>query len=40
VLLAVMTIAPHALLLRRRPADLGLEPDGDTAAGPQVLKPL
>jgi len=29
VTLAVLTIAPHALLLRRRPADLGLGADGD-----------
>jgi MFS family permease len=29
VILAAMTIAPHALLLRRRPADLGLGVDGD-----------
>ncbi|HEX2190593.1 MAG TPA: MFS transporter [Longimicrobiaceae bacterium] len=28
VLLAVLTVAPHAVLLRRRPADLGLEVDG------------
>ncbi|HYL72419.1 MAG TPA: MFS transporter, partial [Candidatus Dormibacteraeota bacterium] len=28
VVLAVGTIAPHALLLRRRPEDLGLQPDG------------
>ena len=28
VILAVGTIAPHALLLRRRPEDLGLHPDG------------
>ena len=28
-LLAVLTIPPHALLLRRRPEDLGLRPDGD-----------
>lgn len=27
--LAVTTILPHALLLRRRPEDLGLHPDGD-----------
>ncbi len=29
VLLAVLTILPHALLLRRRPADMGLGVDGD-----------
>jgi MFS family permease len=29
VILAVGTIAPHALLLRRRPEDLGLQPDGE-----------
>ena len=29
VILAVLTIPPHALLLRRRPEDLGLLPDGD-----------
>ncbi|HRL11700.1 MAG TPA: MFS transporter [Aggregatilineales bacterium] len=29
VLLAVTTILPHALILRRRPADLGLFPDGE-----------
>lgn len=28
---AVVTILPHALLLRRRPADLGLQVDGDSA---------
>jgi MFS family permease len=28
VILAVTTILPHAILLRRRPADLGLLPDG------------
>lgn len=43
VVLAVLTIPPHALLLRRRPEDLGLLPDGavgrrvggsaDTASG-------
>ena len=31
-ILAVCTIAPHALLLRRRPADLGLGVDGDPLA--------
>jgi MFS family permease len=29
VILAALTIAPHALVLRRRPADLGLGVDGD-----------
>ena len=29
IVLAVLTIAPHALLLRRRPADIGLGVDGD-----------
>jgi MFS family permease len=29
VLLAVLTIVPHALFLRRRPADIGLGVDGD-----------
>ncbi|HEX8969634.1 MAG TPA: hypothetical protein VF937_17255, partial [Chloroflexota bacterium] len=28
IILALGTIAPHALLLRRRPEDLGLHPDG------------
>jgi len=28
IMLAVLTIAPHALVLRRRPEDLGLRPDG------------
>lgn len=32
VFLALTTILPHALLLRRRPEDLGLHPDGDAAA--------
>jgi MFS family permease len=31
IILAVTTIAPHALLLRRQPQDLGLLPDGATA---------
>jgi len=31
VVLAATTILPHALLLRRRPEDLGLQPDGDPA---------
>jgi|GEM_PF-39077 len=29
VILAITTIPPHALLLRRKPEDLGLAPDGD-----------
>ena len=28
VILAALTVAPHALVLRRRPEDLGLKPDG------------
>lgn len=32
ILLALTTILPHALLLRRRPEDLGLHLDGDPAA--------
>jgi MFS family permease len=32
IILAVGTIAPHALLLRRRPEDLGLHPDGAASA--------
>jgi MFS family permease len=34
-LLAVTTILPHALLLRRRPEDLGLQLDGEPAPAPQ-----
>ncbi len=38
IVLGVTTILPHALILRRRPADLGLLPDGDTTltAGHEV----
>ncbi|HLV98680.1 MAG TPA: MFS transporter [Ktedonobacterales bacterium] len=32
VLLAILTIPPHALVLRRRPEDLGLVPDGILAS--------
>src|SRR5919199_6969011 len=32
IILAAGTIAPHALLLRRRPEDLGLHPDGAPSA--------
>jgi MFS family permease len=35
-ILALLTIVPHALILRRRPADLGLLPDGvEPAISPQ-----
>jgi MFS family permease len=33
-ILAVLTIPPHALLLRRRPEDHGLHPDGAPSAAP------
>lgn len=32
MILAALTVAPHALVLRRRPGDLGLEPDGAQVA--------
>jgi MFS family permease len=32
IILAVTNILPHLLVLRRRPEDLGLYPDGDTAS--------
>ena len=35
-ILAVTTIPLHALVLRRRPADVGLEPDGGPALAPNV----
>lgn len=31
-MLAIITIAPHALVLRRRPADIGSVPDGEAAS--------
>jgi len=38
-ILALITIPPHALLLRRRPQDLGLLPDGARADAPAVQLP-
>jgi len=38
-ILAVVTIVPHALFLRRRPSDLGLEPDGVAAAALETGTP-
>lgn len=32
IILAAVNILPHALVLRRRPEDLGLHPDGDAAS--------
>lgn len=43
LILAILTVPPHALLLRRRPEDLGLRPDGvpDTATEPdRAPRPL
>ncbi|HEV2251390.1 MAG TPA: MFS transporter [Candidatus Limnocylindria bacterium] len=40
VLLAVLTIAPYGLLLRRRPADLGLGVDGDPPDGHPDAPPV
>lgn len=34
--LAVTTVLPHALVLRRDPADLGLHPDGASTPGPST----
>jgi MFS family permease len=39
-LLATLTIAPHALALRRRPEDLGLRPDGAPAEPDAPAPPL
>ncbi|HEX6051990.1 MAG TPA: MFS transporter [Gemmatimonadaceae bacterium] len=39
---AALTVVPHALVLRRRPADLGLVPDGNTRApsGREAIDPV
>ncbi len=39
-ILAATTILPHALLLRRRPEDLGLRPDGDPPGPPRPVARL
>jgi MFS family permease len=39
ILLALGTVPLHALVLRRRPEDLGLEPDGGTADQQRVVAP-
>ncbi|WP_438810681.1 hypothetical protein, partial [Proteus mirabilis] len=36
VVLLLAVLAPLNLLLRKRPEDIGLQPDGDGAAGPAV----
>jgi MFS family permease len=38
-ILALVTTPPHALLLRRRPQDLGLLPDGASADAPAAQRP-
>jgi MFS family permease len=38
--LACLTIVPHALVLRRRPQDLGLLPDGDAQPSADAAQPL
>jgi MFS family permease len=40
LLLAIVTIPLHALVLRRRPADLGLAPDGVVASHATPLAPM
>jgi MFS family permease len=40
VILGTLTILPHALVLRRRPEDLGLRPDGAAAADPSPPAPV
>ena len=39
-ILAVVTVGPHALLLRRRPEDLGLLPDGGVRASHAIAETL
>jgi MFS family permease len=39
-LLVLLLLVPLNLLLRRRPEDMGLEPDGDRAAGPGAPAPV
>ena len=39
IILAVGTILPHALLLRRRPEDIGLHPDGAPLGHQQAVQP-
>ena len=39
IVLGVITIPLHALVLRRRPADLGLQPDGNTELQSQAERP-
>ena len=38
-ILAVLTVLPHALLLRREPADVGLTPDGEPPATIETRQP-
>src|SRR5215212_5136156 len=40
IVVGVVTILPHALVLRRRPADLGLQPDGVPDGGSARAAPI
>lgn len=40
IFLGITTIPPHLILLRRRPADLGLLPDGEPNAIEDVARPI